>query len=440
MNRFLVGAAWIAIYVALATAPALLLARLSPAPPRDFWTEFSVALGFIGFVQILIQFVLVARFRAITAPYGIDIILYYHRQIGMVATLAVLTHPVILIARRPAAAALLNPLAGTWGTRAGVAALLALLLVVGLSIFRRRLRIGYEAWRLSHALLAFAAVAGSLIHIARTGVHVTAPAVLAAWVALTCVLLTPLGYNRLIRPMLAARRPYRVARVERVADDFWTLHAEPVGHRGLAFEPGQFVWLRLHHPYSIDEHPFSILSSSQRPGHVEFGIKEVGDFTRAVGDIAPGAAVYLEGPHGAFTTDRIPSAGYIFIAGGAGIVPFISMLRTMADRGDRRPVLLIYSGRTEDSLAYRDHLDRLAAQSDRPAFEVVYVLEQPPPGWTGPTGRPDTALLRDLLPREGITRDILICGPDAMIAAVERSLLELGVPASRLHTERFELV
>lgn len=441
MNRVLVGTAWILLYVAVATSPAFLVALLPTAPTgRGFWTEFSVALGFIGFVQMLLQFVLVARFRSITAPYGIDIILYYHRQIGMVATLAVLAHPVILIARRPATAGLLNPLGGNWATRAGVVATFALALLVGLSIFRRQLRLNYEAWRVSHALLALVVVAGSLVHIGGIGAYVTTTGVLAAWVALSCVLLLPFGYDRLIRPAFAARRAYRVTGVERELDDMWTMRAEPVGHAGLAFEPGQFVWLKLGHPYNIYEHPFSMLSSSEHPGRLEFGIKEAGDFTRTVGDVAPGTRVYLEGPHGAFTIDRIPSAGYVFVAGGAGIVPFMSMIRTMADRADRRPVLLLYASRTESGLAYRAELEGLAARTDCPALRVVCILEEPPPGWAGESGRITPDLLRRVLPEERIVRDVLICGPDAMIAAVERSLLTLGLPASRLHTERFELV
>ena len=60
---------------------------------------------------------------------------------------------------------------------------------------------------------------------------------------------------------------------------------------------------------------------------------------------------WVDGPFGAFTLDRKPAAGFVFVAGGIGIAPVLSMLRTLADRGDRRPVVLFYSGPDETRLA-----------------------------------------------------------------------------------------
>src|SRR5690606_17937527 len=173
----LAGIAWIALYIALTTAPMFVMAMIPGAPAgRDFWTELSVALGFIGLVQILIQLVLVARYRSITAPYGIDIILYYHRQIAAVALLAVLAHPIILFVRNPRLLALLNPLGTTWAAAAGVIAVAAMILLALLSWFRRSLHLRYEWWRIGHVLLAGVVVVASLIHITGAGRYVNSAA------------------------------------------------------------------------------------------------------------------------------------------------------------------------------------------------------------------------------------------------------------------------
>ncbi|HOY60427.1 MAG TPA: hypothetical protein PK640_20095 [Verrucomicrobiota bacterium] len=99
-------------------------------------------------------------------------------------------------------------------------------------------------------------------------------------------------------------------------------------------------------PFSDREHPFSFSGSAeQAPRHLEFTIKELGDFTRRIKNLKRGQRAYLDGPFGALSADRHPGAeGFVFIAGGIGITPMMSHLRTFADRGDRRPLVLIYGG------------------------------------------------------------------------------------------------
>jgi predicted ferric reductase len=112
MSRTIAGVFWIGLYLLVVLVPVFLL-LIPPTPSgRGFWLEFSIALGFVGLTQIAIQFVLIARFRQVTAPYGIDIILHYHRQIALVAVGAILLHPAIIVIDNPSRLELLNPLGG----------------------------------------------------------------------------------------------------------------------------------------------------------------------------------------------------------------------------------------------------------------------------------------------------------------------------------------
>jgi predicted ferric reductase len=78
------GLFWIGVYLALVSTPVFLLI-LGPTPPRlGFWWDLSLALGFAGAAMMGVQFVLTARFRRATAPYGIDVIYYFHRYVGVV--------------------------------------------------------------------------------------------------------------------------------------------------------------------------------------------------------------------------------------------------------------------------------------------------------------------------------------------------------------------
>ena len=76
----------------------------------------------------------------------------------------------------------------------------------------------------------------------------------------------------------------------------------------------------------------------------------------------------------------------MLVAGGVGITPMMSMLRTLADRGDRRPHRLVMVARTADELLFRDELGQLKERLD---LTVVELLRQPPQGWTGATGAVD---------------------------------------------------
>ena len=106
------GTVWVIVYLLFILAPlfALLLGTLPP--PRDFWTEFSVALGYAGLAMMGLQFGLTARFRYVTEPWGEDVIYHFHRQISLIAVGLVVAHPLILFVVRPELLALLNSIHG----------------------------------------------------------------------------------------------------------------------------------------------------------------------------------------------------------------------------------------------------------------------------------------------------------------------------------------
>lgn len=426
------------LYLFAVLVPVVVVMGFRPTPPaRPFLVELSLALAFIGLVQLALQLVLIARFERVSASYGLDTVLRFHRYVAIAALVFVLAHPLILVIHEPAMLALLNPLHPSWGVRTANWALYALVLLVLLSLFRKRLRLGYEAWRVSHALLAIALIVLSHLHVHLAGRYTGVWWKEALLLAISTVAVGLLAYLRLIRPALQRQAPYRVAELRPERGRVWSLALEPVGHGGMRFKPGQFGYLKLRHPYAVDEHPFSFASSAERPQRLEFAIKELGDFTDRIGSLPIGTTAYVEGPHGAFSTDLSPAAGYVLIAGGVGIAPFMSVLRTMADRGDRRPVLLIYGEKRWEDVAFREEIDHLRLRLD---LQVVHTLDQPPDDWAGETGYVDAALLRRRLPRDGPERAVFVCGPNPMIDAVEAALEEVGVPRRLVHAERFDLV
>ena len=438
MNRAIAGFFWISLYLLVVLVPVFLM-LVPPLPSgRGFWLELSVALGFVGLTQIAVQFVLIARFRRVTAPYGIDIILRYHRQIAMVAVLCILLHPAIIVIDNPSRAELLNPLGGNRASRAAWASVASLLAIVATSVFRERLGIPYERWRAAHLALGVAAIVFAQLHVSMAGLYTNTAWKQAVWIGTAALMVGMVLYLRLVRPALQRDAAWRVAAVRRERGDTCTLVLEPVGHAGMRFLPGQFGWIKLaRSPYTLEEHPYSFASSAERGDRLELGVKALGDFSGSVAGVPVGTRAYIDGPHGAFSIDRYPAVGYVFIAGGVGITPILSFLRTMADRGDPRPVLLMYADRSWDELAYREELEAL---STRLNLDVVYVLQEAPhEGWEGEVGNITGDTLERRLPREKFVRYFFVCGPPAMMDAVQDALAEHGVPGAHVKLEKFAL-
>ena len=432
------GVVWLVVYVLVAVTPLLVALTADPPPGRSFWVEFSVGLGFVGLAVMGLQFAIVSRFSAVNAPFGLDAVLHYHREISYVAFAMVLAHPAILMVRRPELLELLNPVTAHWAARFGLTSVLALALLIAASVWRKRLGIRYEVWRVTHGLLAVIVIVTALVHIEQAGYYVDGPWKRALWIAMSAVFIALLVNVRLVKPIRLMRRPWEIASVTPERGSAWTVALRPIGHDGVRFLPGQFAWLRVDtSPFSVQEHPFSFSSSAERTDEVTFTIKEAGDWTSTVGSIELGTRAYLDGPFGVFSCDRNEGPRFVFVAGGVGIGPIMSMLRTLADRGDRRPCLLIYGNPTWDGVIYREELDELTERLD---LTVVHVLDEAPEGWEGETGFVDRNMLARHLGERPDRARYFMCGPTAMMGAVEDALHELAVPGAHIDFEQFDLV
>jgi predicted ferric reductase len=429
---------WLFIYLALILAPVLVL-LLEPTPRAGgFWWDFALALGYAALAMMGLQFWLTARFKRATAPFGIDIIYYFHRYLATVACLILLVHAGVLLAMYPAAVGRIDPRFAPAYMTLGWIALVLFAVLIASSLWRRRLRIEYDRWRRWHGVVAVAAIVLGLLHVDGSSSYLTSPLKRGLWGGLALSWIGLILWVRVLRPWRLRQRPYRVVDIRHEPGRSWTLSLQAERPPAFDYRPGQFAWVSLRaSPFALREHPFSISSSPTRPGPLQFTIKALGDFTATVGQIGVGEIAYVDGPYGIFGTDAHPdSPGYVFVAGGVGIAPIISMLRALADRGDRRPLWLFYGNRRWDRVVFREELDALATQLD---LRLVHVLSEPPDDWTGERGFIDLGVMQRHLPAEVGGLHFLVCGPDLMIRLVERNLEALGVPLRQLHSEIFNL-
>jgi predicted ferric reductase len=436
MTAVVRGISWLGILIGICVAPLAFALMSTNRPGLGFWTDFSVALGFVGLALMGIEFALVARVKPVAEPFGTDALIDFHRQIGYVGLAFILIH--VALSAELGKVTSFTPAETPSRVWFGAIATAALVVLVATSIWRRRMRLSYEVWQILHAVLAVIAIVAALIHVLLVNYYVDTVWKQVLWSLMAAAFIWLLVWVRLLRPLQIRRRPWTVERISAERDRTTVLTLRPVGHDGLRFEPGQFAWITVgRSPFSVTSHPFSLCSSAETAGRVEVAIKAAGDFSSSVATVDPGTEVYLDGPHGVFSIDQYEGAGFCLIAGGVGIAPALSMLETLADRSDVRPVVLFVGNRNWDSIIFRNRIDELAT---RLSLTVVHVLEDPPPDWTAETGYLDADILTRHLPVGYQRFQFFACGPNPMLDAVETALVKIGTPADRIHTERFDWV
>src|SRR5512137_2409765 len=159
------AARWLGLYVVVVVGPLFALLPAAASPGRGFTWDFAMALGYAGVAMLGVQFALTARFKRATAPFGIDIVYYFHRYLALAALAIVLAHYALVRWNVPGGPGPVDPReAPGYMTARRVALPLFLVLIVS-SVARRALRLDYDLWRRLHAVLATVAFALAIAHV-----------------------------------------------------------------------------------------------------------------------------------------------------------------------------------------------------------------------------------------------------------------------------------
>jgi predicted ferric reductase len=424
---------WLATYVVAIVAPLALVLAPGPTPPRTFMLELGSALGIAALALLAVQLALPARLP-ILAAIGAEVAVRLHRRMADILLAVVAAHVAAVMVADPARLELLRFFGAPWRAQAAVGSVVALVVLVVTSLARRRVRLSYARWRGVHLVAGVVALVLAVVHTVGVGRYLVHGPAGWALVAMTGIGLGALVVMRSHRLRRRSVRPYRVSRVSREQGGAVTLALRADGHAGQPFLPGQFAWLKLPGPrHLFAEHPFSYASSADDALNPTFTMQPRSGFSARAIDFEPGLRLLVDGPHGAFRP-RADAAGSVLIAGGIGITPSMSILRTAADRGDRRPYILVYGGRTLDSMPFRDELEALSSSL---RLTTVIVLSAPEPGWTGERGRINAGVLDRHLPGDLRGWQFMTCGAGPFVDAVLDALEAVGVPGERVHAERF---
>ena len=241
--------------------------------------------------------------------------------------------------------------------------------------------------------------------------------------------------------MIRSGLPIQQARAEVIANDAVThdlrhLVLRLIEPGEVKFFPGQYMDIAV--PGTDATRSFSMANTSSRDsGQLEFVIKIYPDglFSHFLDTkLKVGDELSLSGPFGVFTL-REGDDDLIFIGGGAGMAPILSLLRSMAERGLGRKAVYYYGARGRRDLCFEEELRAL--ETTLPDFRFVPALSEPGPddGWDGETG-----LITDVVQHHesGLARThAYVCGPPPMVEAATALLSRLGVPDKRIYYDKF---
>lgn len=209
--------------------------------------------------------------------------------------------------------------------------------------------------------------------------------------------------------------------------------------RSFRYLPGQFITLEL----EIDGQPvnrcYTLSSSPTRPDLVSITVKRVpgGPVSNWLHDhLKPGDTLQALGPSGEFSCFTQPAGRYLFVAGGSGITPLMSMTRALHDLASDADVVFLQCARTPDDLLFRAELEALARRM--PGLRLAWLCDRADARSTyaGPLGRLDAALLARIAP-DLHTRSVYTCGPAPFMAAVRDMLGNLRFDMGRYREESF---
>lgn len=395
----------------------------------QIFTNLGRLSAIIGYTLMATVIIMAARLPLIEKQLlGLNRVFINHHRLGAISFILLLTHPLFLtisyifISTRSAALFLLPSLT-LWPQALGT---FSLTIMMALLIITFYLSWRYQIWKFSHRLLVLAFVLG-FFHTAFITSDVSGNLALRSYLlTFGSLALIAYGYRLLVEFGHLGQHQFTISTKRSAGTNVTEISLEP-RQKTFSYQAGQFAFLTFSQPgISTEPHPFSFVSDPTEK-ELKFAIKNLGDFTSTLDGLRSGTKVTIEGPYGAFGQGPLTNQREIWIAGGIGITPFISLARDLKNNhrqadlflSFKNPAEAIYVSELESIVGNDSRLKIFPFYSDEMGFLSADYIEKN----SGP--------LADRL--------IYICGPVGLMKALKTQFVSKGVAPANIHTEEFSL-
>jgi predicted ferric reductase len=389
----------------------------------------------IGLCLYVMDMVLATRLAAIEDWFGgLNKVYIAHAVIGSAALTTIMIHPILLAIRYAplgmhTVAAFFIPTTKYLSSAFGIVGLALMLALLILTFY---IRLPYRIWLATHKYLGVAYLL-ICIHVLFTPNVITDNFFIRIYlIALVAIGLAAYVYRTLLPNIFVRHYVYLVHAVSEKSAGVVEVTLTPTT-KAINFQAGQFIFLSFQADgLSSEWHPFTIVSPPN-PNTLDVAIKSLGGYTETMTRLLPhlvGMSVLVEGAYGRFSFRNFHNANQVWIAGGIGITPFLSMAQKLGDGPFN--IDLYYSVRSEAELIDLDKL--MYAQQNQPG-KVFRVF----PFVTEKYNRRLSADLIAATTGDLTQRDFLICGPTPMMNSMKDQLVKMGVKKYKIHSEEFSV-
>jgi predicted ferric reductase len=419
----------VALFPLAAALPFLRFGQIADA--AGVLTFLGRATGILGLSFLLLAGLISVRVPGFDPWFGgLTRLWKIHHVLGAASFLLLMAHPLLLaFAAAPASvrasAAVLFPAASAWSVWAGWLSLAAMAVFLAPTFWFFG-QPDYQRWKALHSLAGVAVILG-VAHAVPLSRALPGNFARWVWYMYGGLALLAFIYRKFLSGRFACRR-YTITSVEKISRGVVEL-ALKVEERALDYAPGQFIYLTPLDPALAagqnEEHPYT-LSSSPREAVLRVAVKDAGDATRALQQVALGSRVLVEGPYGDFFSAKKKSEKELWIAGGIGLTPFLSRARTL-DEGASVDIDLIYCVQDETRAHFRAELEAVASRVAGFRLWMHYYYRE---------GTLNAQFIEACCP-DFAAREVFLCGPSRLMETARRELRRHKVPAGRIHAEDF---